>query len=406
MKEIFDNKASCYGCTACVNLCPKEAITMKKDEKGFLYPSIEESLCIDCGLCKKVCPYDKAIEENAFEQKYYAVQHINENVVYNSSSGGFYTALSDEILACEGVVYGAYFDKGFAVRHGRAINKEQRDKFVGSKYVQSDMTGIMKEILLDLENGKQVLFTGTPCQVAGVANYIKAKRRTLDGLLLCDFICHGASSPMIWSEYINYISQKYKDGVTKYCFRGKKEGWHQWYPLIYTKDKEISLEYRKENSYILLYQTCFLNRESCYECQFTSYNRASDITMADFWNIGKVSVEMDDNRGTSEVLVNTLEGMKWFERCKSSLRCVECTKTDVWQPHLEYPNAIPSKREQFWQKYLQNGFENVLHKYGKGDFMTKLKNTITPIAKKIGIYVLLGKMYQLLFVRREKKNGE
>lgn len=406
MKKIYDNKASCYGCTACVNLCPKQAVTMKTDEKGFAYPSIDETLCIECGLCQKVCPYGKDISVKDFEQKYYAVQHVSKDIVYNSSSGGFYTALSDEVLACEGVVYGAYFDMGFVVRHGRATKRMERDRFVGSKYVQSDMADIMKDILQDLENGKQVLFTGTPCQVAGVSNYIKAKRRTLNGLLLCDFICHGASSPLIWSEYISYINGKYKDGVTRYCFRGKKEGWHQRYPLIYSKDKEISLEYRKNKSYILLYQTCFLNRESCYTCQFTSYNRMSDITMADFWNIGKISPEMDDNRGTSEILVNTLEGMKWFERCKDNLRYVECSKDDVWQPHLEYPNAVPTKREQFWQEYSQNGFEVVLEKYGKGDIMTKLKNAITPIAKKIGIYVWLGKLYQLLFIRREKKNGE
>ena len=227
-----------------------------------------------------------------------------------------------------------------------------------------------------------VLFTGTPCQVAGVSSFVMKKRHSLDGLLLCDFICHGASSPMVWESYVDFFSQKYEGGLTVYQFRGKKQGWHQRYPIIMNKEKELSEEYRKKDSYLLLYQTCFANRESCYSCKYTSYERASDITMADFWNIGKVCTEMDDNKGTSEILINSVKGLEWFEKCKEYIRYVECSKEDVWQPHLEYPEAMSPKRELFWNEYHAKDFSEILAKYGKGDFMTKMKNLITPIAKK------------------------
>ena len=406
MHSVYRKKESCYGCTACENICPKNAIVMKADEKGFLYPEIDMDKCVDCGMCEKVCPYNCELGKTEFQQKYYAVQHKNAEVVYRSSSGGFFTALSDQILEADGVVYGAYFDEGFTVRHARACDKKMRDKFVGSKYVQSDMAGIMHALAQDLELGKTVLFIGTPCQVAGVSSYVEKKRDSAMNLLLCDFICHGTSSPLVWKDYVNYISEKYKGGMTTYLFRGKKKGWHQWYPIIMNKDRDLSEIYRRKDSYILLYQTCFINRESCYTCKYTSYNRMADVTMADFWNVGKVSSEMDDNKGTSEVLINTKKGQEWFEKCKKDIRYVECSREDVWQPHLEYPNAIPAKRDAFWNEYRSKNFDEVITKYGKGDFMTKMKNFVTPIAKKIGIYVLLGKLYRLVFVRKENTDDQ
>lgn len=404
MEKVYKGKESCCGCTACENICPKHAIAMLADDEGFLYPQINKEKCIDCGLCRKVCPYNNEIPKREFEQQYFAVQHIDSNIVYNSSSGGFFTALSDQILASGGIVYGVTLDEAFIVRHERALDKVSRDKFIGSKYVQSDMSGILETLLQDLEDGKLVLFTGTPCQVAGAASYVQKKRKSLEGLLLCDFICHGASSPIVWKAYMNFLNKKYDGGITSYRFRGKKQGWHQRYPIIVSKKMEISEVHKNKESYLLLYQTCFTNRESCYSCKYTSYDRVADFTMADFWNIGKVSPEMDDNKGTSEVLVNSEKGMEWFEKCKGSIRYVACTKEDVWQPHLEYPEAMPSKREQFWVDFAERDFGEVISKYGRGDGMTKLKNLVTPIARKIGIYVLLGKLYRMFFVRKGKKD--
>ena len=157
----------------------------------------------------------------------------------------------------------------------------------------------------------------------------------------------------------------------------------------------------KKKSFLLLYQTCFLNRPSCYSCKYTSYERCSDITLGDFWNIGSVYPEMDDDTGTSQVLINTLNGQKWFELCCNSLRYKECNKKDVWQPHLEYPtNANTNKRNKFWFLYNTAPFEKVLIKYGQGDIIAKCKNFAVPLVKKLGLYVLMGKIYRLIFVRK------
>lgn len=406
MKNICDREEQCCGCTACNSICPRNAIQMKENEEGFLYPIIDESNCVNCGLCKKVCPINKDSRQEQYSQKYYAVKHVNVDVVENSSSGGIFTALSDAVLKQGGVIYGVKLDEEYRVIHSRAEEQEKRDEFRGSKYVQSDMGTVMQHMEEDIKAGKYVMFTGSPCQVAGVRSFLEEKRISFEKVLLCDFICHGASSPKVWESYVNYFKGKYSTGLQKYIFRGKREGWHQWYPIIQADNCDFSQEYRKKKSYLLLYQTCFLNRNSCYECKYTSYERVSDITFADFWNIHTVNAEMDDNKGTSQVLINSKTGEKWFEKCKEHIIYFECSKQDVWQPHLEYANAMPKQRTVFWKEYKRKDFEEILKKYGQGDLLTKCKNFFTPILKKIGLYILIGKLYKILFVDKGKANDK
>lgn len=402
MQCVYEQKSQCYGCTACKNICPRDAIGMQQDEEGFEYPNIDSAKCVDCKLCVKVCPYHSAHSEvEEFEQMYYAVQHLDKNIVSESSSGGMFSALAEEVVKANGVVYGATFDEAFEVKHDRAVTREQYHSFVGSKYIQSSMGEIMSNIVADLTEERIVMFTGTPCQVAGVREFVLHKRKTLQGLLLCDFVCHGAASPVVWRDYVQYLNDKHKEGVTFYHFRGKKDGWHQWKPILRIGNQDISAEYVKKNSFLLIYQTCYINRPSCYSCQFTSYNRVADMTLGDFWNIGSVCPDMDDNTGTSQVIVNTAIGKEWFERCKDKIRYHQCGKQDVWQPHLEYPtNVSAQKRSDFWKNYTIESFEYVLKKYGSGNVMAKIKNIAVPIAKKTGLYVIAGKIYRIIFVKR------
>lgn len=400
-------KDKCDGCLACVNICPRNAISCKADGEGFLYPEIDHKLCSDCGLCNKVCPRMSNMHgemvDKTYEQKYYAARHSNNDVVNNSSSGGVFTAFSDYILEQDGLVYGVCFDDNFKVCHMRAEEKATSNKFCGSKYVQSDCLTIYKEIEADLKNEKKVLFVGTPCQVSGIKNYCKVKNINLNELYTIDFICHGVASPLIWKEYVTYLENKYQKKITKYVFRGKEEGWHNWYPLIGMGESQdcelVSKKHQKKESFILMYQSLTFNRKNCFSCIYTSYDRCSDLTLGDFWNIKSIAPEMDNNRGTSEVLVNSVKGQRLFEACKNYIESLECSKKDVWQPHLEYPNAMPKGREKFWDLYSKQGFEKVVKVYGKGDFMTRLKNTATPILKKTGLYVLFGKLYQKVFVK-------
>lgn len=406
MEQVYDLTENCYGCGACVNICPRDTIHMEPNEEGFLYPVIDEAECIDCGKCKKVCPIYTDIRVEKAEQSYFAVKHKDMDVIENSSSGGVFTALADAVRDKGGIIYGVLMDEKFSVVHRRTSTKEECDLLRGSKYVQSDMNTVMQQMEADLKEDRYVMFTGTPCQVAGVKNFLIEKRLLSEKVLLCDFICHGVASPGVWKSYVDYFAEKYNTGLQKYFFRGKKQGWHQCYPVIYANNQELSEGYRDKESFLLLYQTCYINRKSCYSCKYTSYDREADITFGDFWNIQSVNPQMDDNKGTSQVLINSEKGRKWLKACGEAIYSKECTKEDVWQPHLEYPNAIPKKRETFWMEYRKKNFKDIIVKYGQGDWLVKAKRRLTPILKRTGLYVLMGKVYKMLFVGKGKKHAE
>lgn len=406
----IEKKSDCCGCGACMSICPKKAITMKRDDEGFAFPVVNRELCTNCGLCDKVCSFRNKIETHNgdetvadevldFEQRYYAAYNKDVETVFKSSSGGIFTLLTDAILEQGGVVYGVYMDEAFKVRTGRATDAVLRDAFVGSKYVQSNAYEVYEQIMEDLRNGLKVLFSGTPCQVAAVNELVKARNISADNLYLVDFVCHGVSSPRVWKDYVEYLSSKY-EGLVSYVFRGKKKGWHGWYPIIQTGKGEVSEAHKENESFIRMYQTLFFVRRSCFKCPYTSYVRVSDITLADFWNVDSFAKEMDDNTGTSELLVNTSKGYELLMSKKDMMELLECSKEEAWQPHLEYPNHLPKKRRQFWATYEDEGAEVAIRKYGKGDAMTKLKNVATPVLKKTGLYTLAGKTYKKIFVKK------
>lgn len=402
MERIYKEKAQCCGCGACVDICPVDAVCMIKDSEGFAYPQVDQEKCIDCGQCVRVCSYfDNRREKTG--QEYYAVKHKSEQIVINSSSGGAFTALSDVILRKGGCVYGAAFSEEFDVRHIRTANEKQRDLLRGSKYVQSDMIGIMKQIAEDLVNGLWVLFSGTPCQTAGVRRYIEQKSVSGEKLVLCDFICHGVASPEIWKKYVAFLNCHNSEKVSYFTFREKDKGWHNFYSKIMSGDKDISSEYSEKNSYFKIYGTCYINRPICYACNYTSYDRVSDITLGDFWNIKSIAPEMDDNKGTSMLMINSLKGKELLDLAKDNLITLKCEKADVWQPHLEYANELPAKRKRFWRDYREQDFEKILHIYGKGNLIGNCKRIFGKIVKRIGVYVWAGKMYRKVFIRGKRQ---
>lgn len=395
------NKSECCGCTACEQICPKSAIKMVQDSEGFFYPELETELCIGCNLCNQVCPLKNDISNNEFEQQIYAAIHNDQDVRLKSSSGGIFTALSDSILDAGGVVSGAGFDEEFNVKHMIAKSKAERDNFCGSKYVQSDMNNTIKTIAEALKNKQTVMFTGTPCQNNALINALNKMKISQENLLTCDFICHGTPSPLIWKEYKELLEDKYRGKLTYFTFRSKKEGWVSASISARFTSGDHSKEINKKYSFLKLYSSLFPIRPSCFECPYTSYKRVADITMGDYWNIAKTKSSFNDNKGVSMVMVNTKKGYEWFMN-NSNIKYELSNNLNCWQPHLEYPNPIPSKRESFWNDLNKHNFEFVIKKYGSGTVINKVVRVATPILRKIGLYNLAGKLYRTVFGKKRE----
>lgn len=398
--HIQECNHKCSGCKACINICPVGAIQEERDILGFLYPKIDKEKCFDCGMCEKVCQIDHTEFNNQKEQRFFAGQIKDDRILKLSSSGGIFYALAEQIINDQGCVYGAYFDCDWNVKHGKASNLKEIEKFCGSKYVQSDCSGIYKSIAQDLQDNRKVLFSGTPCQCEGVLKYVKLRGLKDDNLFLVDFLCHGVSSPWIWKQYIAQLT-KDRGKIASYTFRNKDLGWKKFRTQIFNVNKEdISCN---KYSFFDLYSSLLITRHSCFECNFTSYERCADITLGDFWNIDSTRNDFDVDKGVSQILTNSPKGQKLFERSANRIQVIYCEAKDCWQPHLEYAPEKPSGRDRFEEYYSANSFENVLQKYGRGTFLSKCKKICVPIVRRLGLYELAGKMYKVV-LSGSKKN--
>lgn len=259
-------KSECSGCTACMNICPKNAIKMVYDEEGFKYPQIDKKKCINCGACYKICPNVKKDETNTILEAY-GVKHKNENERLTSRSGGVFITLSDYILDNGGVVYGAELTEDFLVRHNRAENKQQRDNFKGSKYIQSDMGHIIKKVQEDLKNNIKVLFSGTPCQVHAIKESVSKKFQS--NLYTCDLVCHGVPSEKIFYDFLKYIEKISGKTIKEFNFRDKRFGWESHYETsIFEDGTELTTQFFRN----LFYGHNIL-RPSCHNCNYANIHR-------------------------------------------------------------------------------------------------------------------------------------
>lgn len=355
------NPADCCGCTACASICMHDAITMKPDKLGFLYPDVDESKCTDCGLCEKVCAfhdnYDKSL--NLPLPDAYAARHKDIKEVETSRSGAAFIAISDYIIENGGVVYGAGYADHFRVIHKRAVTKEERNEFKGSKYVQSDLNGVFRSVRDDLKNGKVVMFSGTPCQTAGLHSYVGKKLR--ENLFLVDIVCHGVPGPFIWRDYLSYLEKKQGSEICYVNFRDKDMfGWRAHRETFKFIGKEVKI------SFPFLFYKDIMFRHSCGVCKYSNILRPSDITIADFWGWEKTDRAINvDDKGVSLVLCNTVKGQKLFESIKEYMNVIPAELENCLQPNLKHPSDIHPKRIQFEQDYVRKGFEYIYYKYGE-----------------------------------------
>lgn len=320
----------------------------------------------------------------------YAVKHKDPTIRAASRSGGIFTAISDKILSDGGAVFGCILSDDFLAYHVKATTKEQRDKMRGSKYIQSNMGDVFRDVKVELDSGRLVLFTGTSCQVDGLKSFLG---KDYDNLLCIDIVCHGVPSPKVWLDYLKWQEQKNNKRVVSVDFRNKTDfGWSAHIETLYTKDgSSISSEVFKE----LFYGHNIL-RPSCYECHYKSIHHPSDITIADYWGIDKAAPGFNDNKGVSLVLINTDKGKQYFDLVSA---CLESVPTDInksLQPPLQRSFPCPASREQFWKDLDTHNFYYIAKKYG---------GLLSPLQKSILKCKVLVKRILNPLLRREKNNG-
>jgi coenzyme F420-reducing hydrogenase beta subunit len=330
---------------------------MLRDGKGFSYPSVSEKACIKCGKCTEACPILNLPRTEAHETEAFAVKCRNEAIRADSSSGGAFTLLAEGIISAGGAVYGAVLDEKLYVRHVRADNCEAVAKMRGSKYVQSDLGDSFPMVRNDLEDGLKVMFVGTPCQAAGLSNFLAQSKADSANLLLCDLVCHGVPSPRAWEDYVALVEGENGGKISDVTFRGKEEGWHGRIAVRY---KRLGDTYRyADRRFTELFLSNLILRPSCHSCRFAKPQRAADITLGDFWGIEQTGLaEMDDDKGVSLVLAHTAKGSEAVRALASAAEVRETNLGDAaaFQHALRAPFPKPEGKELFWKIYERDGF--------------------------------------------------
>ena len=373
-------KENCCGCSACFNICPKNAIIMKEDEKGFLFPDINNDICVNCGLCKKVCPIENEINVNEFNQEFYGVKNKDNDIREKSSSGGVYNELIKYVLQRDGICYGAVYNKDFEVKHCRAVDEEECKKQLGSKYVQSEIGTTFKKVKEDIKKGKLVLFSGTPCQIQGLKNFIGNIDMT--NLILCDIICHGVPSTYILKKYIKELEKRYKSKIVKIDFRKKDKnfGIKNMF-IIFESGKEVFIPSYYDNFYHL-FERELIARECCSNCKFANLNRTGDISIGDFWGIEKFNKDFNDNKGVSLVIVNSNKGKEIFDSIKDNFNIIESNSENSKQPSLEKPTSKNKYYYDFWNDVNKYDLDYLDIKYSD---RSNIKKVIGQYLCKFGI---------------------
>lgn len=330
---------------------------MKEDEEGFLYPAIDGEMCIDCGQCESRCPamHVKTVHQG----RALAAKNRDEQVREASSSGGVFTALAQQVLSCGGVVFGAAFDEGFVLSHIGVMSEKELAPLRGSKYVQSDATGILAHIAALAQMGTQVLFCGTPCQVAGLRAVLG---REYDNVLLVDIVCHGTPSPKVFAGYLAMLEKKQGTKVAHYTFRDKRLGWKDFSVVAQFEDGTEYTATQTKDAFMRGFLQNLYLRPSCAQCPYEGYARKGDITLADLWGAQKHLKEWDDDRGLSMVFVNTSNGNRAMRLITPQIKTttVEPAKYLPFNPSIEHACTPHARREMFFKTFVQEGFSETL----------------------------------------------
>lgn len=381
MIQITD-KTQCCGCNACGDVCTHGAITFKTDIEGFWYPIVDKEKCVDCGLCEQVCPIinvEKLKKNDLPESECYAAEHKNLEVVFDSTSGGLFSALADIMYRDKGYVGGAVFNGDFSVRHFISNDKSDLPRLRSSKYLQSSLEGFYSEVKKLLKAGEKVLVCGTPCQMAALRAFL---RKDYENLIIADFICLGINSPKVWRKYLDSFEERYGHKVIYCKAKSKEYGWRNLTQKVMLDNGKEYYETGSQSNFTKGYlRTHVYARPSCYDCKFKGYPRMADITLADFWGVEKVDKSLDKNLGTSLVMVNSEKGKAFFERVKARINYHPVPFSSIESGNRALKFSMPKPvvdRKQFFEDLDKMSFLQMATKYiqDKQSFKSRIKGYI------------------------------
>ena len=384
----------CCGCNGCVQACPMQCISMETAEKGFSYPVVDMGRCIGCGLCERVCPVLNAKRVDIAEPlSVYAAKNPDEEIRMKSSSGGVFTMLAERTIRNGGVVFGARFDENWDVIHDYAETIDGIGKFQGSKYVQSRIDDCFKKAKQFLDTGREVLFSGTPCQIAGLRCFL---RKNYVNLCCVEVVCHGVPSPLVFKHYIKSLEKKHGATLISFKFRDKANGWKAYEVVA---DFANAMQYRSIGSKDPFIRGFIYNlyiRSSCTDCKFKRFTSGADITLGDFWGSERFGQKYNDDKGVSLVCINTNRGLALFESIKSDItELIESTLKDAVEYNLCLVESVKKhpKESRFWRLFRQNDFEMLVKQVL---YVSKFKFLLS---KKIPYYlsVILHKLKSFIY---------
>ena len=370
------SKEKCCGCGACRDICPVGCITMEYDKEGFKYPYIDYEKCTHCGLCNRVCPVDKTLKSD-YQPKFYAGYTDDDEIITQSSSGGVFWPIVLCFLKENSIIYGAVLDSNLIVSHKRCETVEECLKLRKSKYLQSDLSCIYKNVKSDLNKGKKVLFSGTPCQIAALYSFLGG---CPDNLYTVDVVCHGVPSQFIFKRYIEELEMRNHKKVISYCWRDKRYGWGPNRVTVVYEDGYEETEISKKNPMQRGFLDNWYLRPSCYQCEFARIPRVADISLADFWGYD-IDIISNNNKGISLITVSSSKGKEIFDVIKDYICFHEvseeyaCSKSR----HLWTHPKVNKKRKKFMNDFLQGKSFSYLH-YSSPLFLSEdvcMKKTLT-----------------------------
>ena len=384
----ISEKRLCCGCNACGDICPKDAISYTEDKEGFWYPKVDLEKCINCNLCEDICPIiSKADTITRYETPLvYAAYSKDDHIRIDSTSGGIFSVLANHTYDKHGFVGGAIYNTDHTVRHIVSNDYHRLDDIRSSKYLQSSMIGQYRQVKSLLQTGEKVLYCGTPCQIQALYKYLK---KDYDNLVTCDFICRGVNSPKVFLKYMEMLEHNYGAKATKIKFKAKKWGWHNFSMRV---NFDNGQEYCKDRWHDLFFigylQVGNFARPSCYDCQFKGFPQKADITLADFWGIEQIDETMDQDKGTSLIMVNSDRGKELFEIIKNKIVWKEFTVDDARAGNPAFDNSItsiPINREAFFEDLDKMSFDRISKKYfpKQPSIFKKAKSKITELISAI-----------------------